>query len=172
MSYQQGPVSRQLPAQPSAPSVPSETGAEAPSWALDVGQQQGRGHDLYRAIVQSLYPDTESAERQIGELLAENATPETIESYIHKVSEQDPDLADYLRSSWSAIARQIDSRVTEALSDPSIVGPIARQFGFAPFEIEVQREAVRRMVFIRKARQIDHLFRYGFLTRSQPVASA
>lgn len=119
--------------------------------------QVGRGGELYRAIVEKLYPDRGSVERRLGEFIAENPNPTDTEvtNLLDDLAVQDPEAAEYLRSAWRETVRQIDRRVTETLRDPRTVGSIAEQFGFSPSEVGALRDHVRRVIFGRNNRLLS-----------------
>lgn len=132
---------------PAAPPEPS-----GPSWALELGQQ-GRGGDLYRAIVEALYPDASSVERQVGEFVALNPNPssEAISSFLDRL---EPDIAEHLRSSWRDVVHGIDRAVIDVVRDRTRAGEIAQQFGYSPAQLEAMRHDARRLIFARTTRLI------------------
>lgn len=147
---------------PSAPSSSSALEPQLPSWALEVGRQ-GKGSDLYRAIVEVVYPDPQSAERIVGEFLAEHPdpTPQDIAAFLDALVAQDPETAGLIRDSWSQIVRAVDRSVTQSLGDQQVLGLISERFGAGPASMASIWESVRRTIFARTTRFIRIASRHG-----------
>lgn len=135
---------------PSAPSAFTAPEPQAPSWALEVGRQ-GKGSDLYKAIVEVVYPDPQSVERIVGEFLATHPdpTPQDIATFLDGLAAQDPEIAGLIRDSWSQIVRAVDRSVTQSLGDQQVLSLISEQFGVRPTQMTSMKEQARRVIFAR-----------------------
>jgi len=129
-----------MPSQPTAPVAAPAAGAAT----------QARDPDLYRAIVNHLYSTPgHEAERAVGELLSRDPRPSqgTVEAWI---SQLPTDIASDVRDfRFLNLAREIDQRVKDFLSEPGALKQLERMVGQ-----QVGSEALialRRSIFLRRA---------------------
>ncbi|MCZ7647463.1 MAG: hypothetical protein M5U26_19770 [Planctomycetota bacterium] len=123
----------------------------APGWAGELALSHGGGADLYRQVVEQLFarPGYE-AEHAVGLMLARspNPTPADVEQYLGTI---DAETAEVIREiGWASVAREVDRRVLEVVSDPARRGELARQTGQAPRALTAAVGAVRRALMARR----------------------